>query len=101
MNDFFERAIALRNQYIIENDPLKDFKIEILSQIIAQFFRFEKIPYCFSFFSFSFPLTGNNLSPVIAEILSSLSLKYDFPIIREEYNSSASHYFVSFSETKT
>lgn len=44
LNEFFETATTLRNKYIEENTPHKDFKIEILSQIVAECFRIGEIP---------------------------------------------------------
>lgn len=48
MNDFFERAAALRDAIKKGDDCLKDVQLDILGQIVKQVFIYEKIPYYIS-----------------------------------------------------
>lgn len=44
MNDFFEKAIALRDTIDQSEDILKDIKLDILSQLVGTVFYHRKVP---------------------------------------------------------
>ena len=44
INDFFERATALRGQIVISNDYFKVLKLELLTHIVGEVFKFQRIP---------------------------------------------------------
>jgi len=74
LNDLFEAATALRKRYIEENDPHKDFKVEILSQIIAECFRAGEIP---MYIELKYLATSNTdlMSAVAIDLFDLLSIK--------------------------
>lgn len=93
MNNFFEKAFALRQRYYddtvklrfellgpdyatMTTNPCEDFKIEILSQLVATYFMYgENIPDEFSIKLSKFYIT-DTLTNVLQEIFNDLSTIY-------------------------
>ncbi len=70
MNDFFERATVLRDTIASGDTSSKDVQLDILSQLVAQVFRYEKIPY-----NFTVQSSNVNVRRIAIEILQELEIE--------------------------
>lgn len=86
LNEFFETATTLRNRYIEENDPHKDFKIEILSQIVAKSFRLGKICKYYEL-EYPSPINTGLMTTVAVDLFDLLSIEIECTYSKEKYES--------------
>lgn len=96
LSKFFEVVTALRSQYLEENHPNKDLKIKILSQVLADFFVYGKIPHSFRV-QYPMPINGTLIIDTVKELFEALSIELKLIQVSKKFTSAGSMFYAVFT----